>query len=304
MENDEKGLNSHDEEEGRITRNLFRTDSDSSDSDSNTVESLEKRTEIRQIRVGDIVLEEKQEGGLISERLWPAAQRLANYVMNLQTFQPDTTSSINTNPPLTSKAVSIKTRLAEALKNRLALIELGAGVGLTGLLLATQLPVRVLLTDTKQGVVMLQRNLIKNQSQFPLPKSVQVQELCWGNSLHYESALQWYREDPSSEQLLLLGSDVVYWEELQQPLEHALFHLLQGAPPGTMALLAGMRRWKRDTQFFHKILGRNTRTPTQQLCCTLLDEFVSRRSDSNNDEEEQREICRIYAVTLETIEQK
>ena len=297
--------------------------------------------------------------------------------------------------------LQIKSELIQILKNhcRLAILELGAGVGLTGLQLATHLPARVLLTDIQQGLVLLERNRQLNQDQFMLNHhhhstmkrlennndnenlddhdyddslpTVQVQELDWGVSSHHAQALDWYYhhrdtsssstrgnnnnnhrmdQDPTStgddhhhaaddddnnnnnnEPLIVVGSDLVYWEELHEPLEHCLFHILKEAPKGTWALLAGMRRWKRDSHFF-QTLGQRTRTRTHQLQCTCLEEFVWRRhsivgpNDKNKDDDKndnknnrnknnknntsttiameetapptRREICRIYAISI------
>ena len=82
--------------------------------------------------------------------------------------------------------------------------------------------------------------------------------------------------------ILFLGSDLVYWECLYEPLEHALFHLLLKAPVGSLCLLAGMRRWKKDTAFYKSLgkkkqrsTGSTTSTSSWQLQCTCIQEEVA-----------------------------
>jgi len=244
-----------------------------------------------------------------------------------------------------SSSVSTKTTTTPAL----AILELGAGVGVTGLELATQWPVAVLLTDLPQCLAGAQNAIELNRSQFRRgTDAVHVQALCWGcgggggnhqslmsrlepadhnptimklenTSSKSENqrtdytvdekvddcirAMQWYRcvtaatsssssstEPNSTVPLLILGSDCVYWEVLHESLERTLFHLLSLAPAGSLCLLAGMRRWKRDTAFYHN-LGKRTRTKHHSLSCVCIQESVQRV-------EGKREIIRIYAVSL------
>ena len=209
------------------------------------------------------------------------------------------------------------------------ILELGAGLGLTGLELATQLnDSRVLLTELEDGLPMLRRNMELNRHKFCNGvNAVQVQQLTWGVPEEYDAALDWYRRHSTRQQygpitctadcmndaairseleecytnnnhrvgdnanqspLLIIGSDCVYWSELQKPLESALCGLLSRAPPGSMCLLGGLRRWKRDTAFYQS-LGKYTRTKTHELRCTLLQETVQR---ANGD----RTVLRIYAI--------
>ena len=383
------------EQEGRIARHLFRTDSDSSISSNrsterdrdditllngrernNTEPTKEKgggEEEERSRRtIRGIVLEEASVGGSIAEKLWPAAEQLADYLLHLAALQPEQLrlqqehhqqqqENARGKRPFSQESWNIKFKLRNQLTRPCAFLELGAGVGLTGLLLAANLSTcrRALLTDVAQGLVLLERN---RQANFPpeacndqnnnnnnntrstdncdvnglaptvtnfedavgavgqrLPPTVQLQELRWGNASHYAQALDWYYQQhckrsnqtttpnhhgvinenkQEEEPLILVGSDVVYWEELHEPLEHCLFHLLKGTPVGTFCILAGMRRWKRDSKFF-QTLGKRTQTTTHELSCTCLDEFVERRDDDrNNDSAPRRNICRIYAISM------
>jgi hypothetical protein len=178
----------------------------------------------------------------------------------------------------------------------LPIIELGAGVGLTGIELATQLSVRVLLTDLEVALPLLQKNALLNQERYRLgPDAVEVLKLGWGVEEDYQKALDWTREispdadiDATQTPLLILGSDCVYWENLHEPLEDTLYRLLSSTPQESMCLLATVRRWKRDNTFYQN-LGKRTRTATHELQCTCLQETVRRNGT-------EREIMRIFAV--------
>jgi hypothetical protein len=74
-------------------------------------------------------------------------------------------------------------------------------------------------------------------------------------------------------------------------LEETIASLLQFATPGSVCLLAGMRRWKRDNHFYQQVLGKSTATANGQLECLCLDEQVTRMGDTG-----ERQVMRIYAV--------
>jgi Lysine methyltransferase len=412
--------------------------------------------------IDNLVLETQGAGGgSIAQRLWPAAQHLADFVLEImmsnadeqqqratgvkddETEQGEQSQHDNKHPhePLSSQssststtktdgkgfitttttcrttsiqrtqpAIHARTQLQQILwhEERLFLVELGAGVGLTGLVLATShastrrlTAVHVLLTDLDEAMTLLQRNIASNQSQlFPSStttannfndddndnnnnnnnntittiRTAQAQPLQWGVLEDYEMAMAWYRrvasvsqykspESSSSENIvfpqpppqssssslcddetnapspalappaaagappiLFLGSDLVYWECLYEPLEHALYHVLLQAPIGSLCLLAGMRRWKRDTAFYKSMGKRTSRTSScsWQLQCTCIQEEITTTTTSkvdnanngvrDNDDDERRdchvaettdvgqrgrrEILRIYVVEL------
>jgi predicted O-methyltransferase YrrM len=85
--------------------------------------------------------------------LWPAAEYLAHFVLAVDSSSRE---SDGTDPSPRSFSSDRKEPVLEVLKELLGprntskvlpIIELGAGVGLTGIELATQLSVKVLLTD-------------------------------------------------------------------------------------------------------------------------------------------------------------
>jgi hypothetical protein len=245
--------------EGAIARNLFRTDDESSDEEEDTI--LERSQDINQETcdafvqspIMDILLEEQRIGGSIAQRLWPASEYLARFIMDQ-----------NSVPPV--------------------IVELGAGVGLTGLQLATQFECRVLLTDLPEAMPLLTRNIELNRNRFLLGETaVEAQVLSWGNERDAQATLAWIGDGP----FLIIASDCVYFQELHEPLERTLCHLLKDRTGECW--IAGMRRWKSDNAFY-KNIGQKTKTPAQQLVCECLKETVSRN------EENQREIIRVFSI--------
>jgi Lysine methyltransferase len=170
----------------------------------------------------------------------------------------------------------------------LRIVELGAGVGLTGLLLASSFPCHhVLLTDLEEAMPLLQRNITQNRSKFLAGESsVQAQVLRWGNEDDANAALEWMNHEP----ILVVASDCVYFPNLHEPLEHTLVHLLSDHPQ-SICYIAGMRRWKSDNQFY-KNIGKKTKTATHQLQCTCLGETIVKKTD-----EQQRQITRVYSIS-------
>ena len=276
--------------EGAIARNLFRTDDDSSEDedgecgdDATTPQSLNASQESAdherihtfvQYPIMDIVLEEQTIGGSIAQRLWPAAAYLANFIMT----QHASSSQASDESHTTRSTISVPTTI----------IELGAGVGLTGLQLATFFHCRVLLTDLPDAMPLLLRNIELNRKRFLGGEAaVQAQVLTWGNQDDAESALLWAGH--TRQPVLIIASDCVYFPKLHTPLEQTLCHLLKGDRTGIKCLIAGMRRWKSDNAFF-KNIGTKTKTTTHQLICECLQETVTRT------EQNQREIIRVFSI--------
>ena len=216
-----------------------------------------------------VVIQQQELGGTIAQRLWPAAQKLAAFLLD----NPKAVLDI----PHDSQGATL-------------ILELGAGVGLTGLELATQLSARVLLTDLPEALPLLQSNTQLNSDQFVLGlEAVQVQALEWGNQAQARQAMDTLLSHSTNMvPLLVIGSDCVYWDCLHEPLELAIYHILSEAPAGSMCLLAGMRRWKSDTKFY-KMIGNRTATKTHRLVAECINESVERTDGG-------REITRIYKI--------
>jgi hypothetical protein len=303
-------------------------------------------------KILNVELEESVIGGSIEHRLWPAAEYLASFVLKLcngdhhnhrdpSLSSPVVSTSSSISDPKSAKKYGTNQTLVTApeqcslvtlkrlLQNsnvtadddsrrlpRLCILELGAGVGLTGLALAMQLKNcwSILLTDLESALPLLQSNVKRNpHTQSP----VQITRLEWGNLQDIERVLTtWYHRQncsitasassssssPPPPSLLILGSDCVYWEHLYVPLEWTIAGLLQQAPCDSMCLLAGMRRWKRDNHFYRRVLGKVSATDKGRLQCTCIDEQVLHRSNNNDNDArsdsrpEQRQVMRIYAI--------
>jgi Lysine methyltransferase len=269
-------------------------------------------TKILHVRISS-----KASGGTIAERVWPAATHLAEFLLDVmrvtanavppssETVSPDLRDKVAgmvnglRHQPQRQLALSMVAALllqSETPDSALSIVELGAGVGLTGLELASQLYCQVLLTDLPLGLPLLRRNVELNRDRFRLNQAdesaaVTVQKLEWGNETDVLEASRWCEERASDRPVLIMGSDCVYWEELHEPLERTIFLLLSRCAPGSLCVLAGMRRWKRDNAFY-QTLGKRTRTATQQLRCTCVQESIS-RSDNG-----QREVMRVFVVDI------
>jgi hypothetical protein len=272
-------MTTSDSVEGAVARNLFRTDDDSSSSEEEKEETQNESCEATasavdedqsafvQYPIMNILLEEQRFGGSIAQRLWPAAEYLARFIMEQK-------ETIDKNGA-----------------NTLSILELGAGVGLTGLQLATQLQCRVLLTDLPEAMPLLERNIELNRDRFVLNSdAVEAQVLSWGDEEHIQQALAWLLENDGP--VLILASDCVYFQELHAPLEQTLRQLLEPLSSNRTTAkcwIAGMRRWKRDNAFYAN-LGQRTRTATHELTCDCLQETVSR------DDNDKREIIRVFSI--------
>ena len=293
MANDDSSI------EGAITRNLFRTDSDTDDDDDNdkNVSNSPGDHAITNIscciverQVMDVLLAEQQFGGSIAQRLWPAAQYLAEFVLNsTQKHEHQTKSdgSIETKQATDMAAILNNLLCTRNKEKPLHVIELGAGVGLTGLQLATMLPCRILSTDLDEAIPLLEQNIKLNKKRFQCGEdAVQTQVLAWGDESHCQEALSWL---PKDDQLLILAADCVYFKELQDPLEQTLASLLSHAPEGSIGLIAGARRWKSDNAFYAK-LGERSKTAHHYLSCVCLQETVTRDLDGH------RDVLRVYGI--------
>ena len=287
--------------DGMVARCFFQTDSDDDDIDSFRVSPSVHHEEepplshtYTERSVIDIVVAERQFGASISEKLWPAAQHLAQFVMDVRKASNEMLLSRDKRQDETSSKKRAKEALRKLLQRSalspLRVLELGAGVGLTGLQLATQFHCQVVVTDLPVAIPLLERNIILNQSKFVGgTDSVKCQVLAWGDQEDADRCVQEDDKAPDNKNpILVLASDCVYWSDLHLPLEHTLARLLSKAPEGSLCLIAGGRRWKKDTKFYNK-LGKATFTATHRLVTTLLQETVMRNKDGRN-------IMRVYSV--------
>jgi hypothetical protein len=211
--------------------------------------------------------------------------------------------------------------------------------------------VQFLLTDLQSALPILQRNVHRNFDRIfynnnnnnnncntnntttntSKNDTIKVQQLEWGNIQDIRNALSWYnnnhknddnniqtehRKKDNTPALLILGSDCVYWESLYNIFETTISSLLQNASSNSICLLANVRRWKRDTNYFQHQFGQFTSTKHGHLRCICIHERVTRAYHHNSDtynytvsnidqrknnttiarQNHQRQIIRIYAI--------
>ncbi|KAJ4781105.1 Protein-lysine methyltransferase METTL21E [Rhynchospora pubera] len=171
-----------------------------------------------------ITIREVRSRGL-SFQLWPAASSLVSLL--------DLNPSLLLSPSLQSKQTPLR------------ILELGSGTGLVGIAAAALLGARVTLTDLPNVVPNLQFNAELNSLVVSLRGGfVSVQQLRWGDEQDAADVTSTEKFD------LVVGSDVVYYEELIEPLLKTVEVFAKGE---TAFVMAHLRRWKkRDATFFRK----------------------------------------------------
>jgi hypothetical protein len=181
-----------------------------------------------------------ERGAGIAYRIWPSAHFLLDFLVHNKSIW---NSKIDLTDP-----------------SKTHLLELGAGVGLVGICCAAQLHVKsVTLTD----VVLepLFRSVEVNDPQ--IRSRIRVERLGWGEPLpsfllSSNKSPQDESEDKSENfipgQLLIVASDVVYWESLAAPLADTL-QMLCSKPGGAVAYLSQRKRdWRTERRFFTRLL--------------------------------------------------
>jgi len=267
--------------------------------------------------MGNIRIAEIRIGGGISHRLWPASEHLAQFVIDfLDKSDFDEAYKHRGNLDTKGKALYDLQRLilksksidsqhfdlscADGIASQpLPILELGAGVGLCGIKIATHTSCRVLLTDLEESLSLLHRNIELNKEKFVRRQEsgafepVAAQRLAWGTN-DYEAALEKLAPKTNENEvpILILAADCVYFKELHEPLEHTILSLLSNAPIGSICLIAGARRWKRDNSFYANI-GKRTYSDKfgGRLSCVCISEIIT-RSDRNKT----RDVMRVYCI--------
>ncbi|GJN32781.1 hypothetical protein PR202_gb21309 [Eleusine coracana subsp. coracana] len=125
----------------------------------------------------------------------------------------------------------------------LRFLELGSGTGAAGLALAAALPARGVLSDLPAALPNLLHNAELNAPLLAAAGgAASVVPLPWGDVAAMEALAAASPFD------LVVGSDVVYYEALVDPLMETLRFFVKGE---VVFLMAHMRRWKRtDKKFF------------------------------------------------------
>lgn len=228
----------------------------------------------------------------ISSQLWPAALHLADFLLGLPSLLPPAPAG---EPPhrarVRGRCGELREHLLPLLRRSeppLSLLELGAGVGLTSLKLAGSLPGSYVATDLESALPLLEANIAANASSHASSR-VSAAPLRWGDADHHAS-LRAVLPPPA----VVLAADCVYWEALHAPLRATLGFLL-GEYPSAVVLIAGARRWKRDTAFYASLGGKSTNMRCE-LVSESVEEIEEERDVLEGGGERKREIMRVYAV--------
>ena len=165
----------------------------------------------------------------LSFQLWPAATTLVNLL--------DRYNASNTDP-FSTAITNVRSR-----SRSLRILELGSGTGVVGIAASAVLGADVTVTDLPHVLPNLKFNVDANAGALaPRGGRVHVAALSWGKKEEMEAI--------GGEFDLIIGSDVVYHDNLYDPLLETLkFVLLKGEK---VFLMAHLRRWKKESGFFKK----------------------------------------------------
>lgn len=169
----------------------------------------------------------------LSFQLWPAATTLVNLIDG---YRRDPSHS-----PLAPTVSPFS-----ATGRRLRILEIGSGTGLVGIAAAVILGAEVTVTDLPHVIPNLKFNAEANADVAALNGgSVHVATLRWGETDDVETL--------GREFDIILGSDVVYYDHLYDPLLKTVRLLFEGEGNENMVfVMAHLRRWKKDSVFFKR----------------------------------------------------
>jgi predicted nicotinamide N-methyase len=175
----------------------------------------------------DIVIETNKVKG-IAHQLWPAAFLLCKYLEENREIYFSCPSSTS-------------------------VVELGAGVGLGGILAGMFGCRTVLITDLAEAMPLIEKNITHNQALFPHPNNVHAAVLQWGDSADHLSRTADLHHSASSTvssppTTLVIAADCVYWEHLYEPFYQTLLYFV--CELGATVVLSHVKRWKRERKFF------------------------------------------------------
>jgi len=130
-------------------------------------------------------------------------------------------------------------------------LELGAGVGILGISLATMFPqAEVILTDLLDAGVLITENICINTNRFPhLASRVQFRELDWEK----RPFPRWTEEEHFD---VIVMADVTYNTATFVPLADTLVQLLRGGSKGAKVICCGKRRHAEEMGFWRIVKER------------------------------------------------
>ena len=132
------------------------------------------------------------------------------------------------------------------------MIELGAGVGLVGMACASLGSGKVTVTDLEEFLPALERTKAENSE--IVKNRVSVEQLRFGNSEDIDKIVETGSHKKS---LIVVGSDLVYFDSLFVPLAETIARLCH-VHKAICYLAYKKRIWKNEKRFFSKILAQNS----------------------------------------------
>ncbi|KAI3959217.1 hypothetical protein MKW92_007315 [Papaver armeniacum] len=217
--------------------NVFQQDDDDDEDEARDLLATEeqnlggKQYYLQSIKTSVVIRQLPCQG--LSFQLWPAATTLVNLLDRHH-----------------QSSNNIKTPLSEFRLCR-RILELGSGTGLAGIAAAAILRSSCVITDLPHVLPNLRFNADANSTMLvSRGASVNVAALRWG-----------YKDDMElvgREFDIILGSDVVYYDYLYEPLLQTLRFFLEGEEKDSSSktapvfLMAHLKRWKKESVFFRK----------------------------------------------------
>ncbi|XP_076882441.1 uncharacterized protein LOC143530921 [Bidens hawaiensis] len=217
-----------DEEINPVTMLLL--DEKDSNNNNNKPEAVEHQTYHLNSTNSAVVIRQLPSQGL-SFQLWPAATTFINL---LDSYNPSNTD------PFSTAINSVNNR------QQIRILELGSGTGIVGIAASAILGADVTVTDLPHVLPNITFNADANSDVLaPRGGRVHVAALSWGKVEEMEAVGREYD--------IIIGSDVVYHDNLYEPLIETLRYLLLGDDGDEKVfLMAHLRRWKKESVFFKK----------------------------------------------------
>jgi predicted nicotinamide N-methyase len=128
-------------------------------------------------------------------------------------------------------------------------IEIGAGVGMVGIAAAAIGASKVTITDLPEAIDAVQRSVDANMPR--IRSRISVQPLSYGNQTEIDQVLS---SLDRTWKLVILASDIIYWESLFIPIAETLHRFIH-QHRATAYIGYRKRDWKTEKRFFTKILA-------------------------------------------------
>ena len=264
--------------EKNVLRTIFydSENSDSSDSDNSFISNQGKEKKNLECPIvaftSEItgfefqLIEDVKKG--ISSQLWPASKFLCKY------FDENT------------QIIDIY------LDNQSTLIELGAGVGLCGIYLASLGFKNSVLTDLPEAIPLLSKNIELNRTK--CKGLINATPLSWGDAEAIKIIVK-ENDLNSKESPLIIASDCVYWECLFTPFYNTLYTFV--VEMGCIAYISHIKRWKKDQKFFVMC----KKFMNVEVVKEVIEYIKDEESIHSSDNKLRRQISRVYKISSKLI---